>query len=157
MGDEAAPNPAIADISEEQLADFREAFAMFDRDGDGTVTTKELGMVFRSLGQNPTEKELMDMIKEVDKDGSGEIEFEEFAQLMSQRMQDTDDDIQYAFAQFDADEDGKISAADLLKSLTGFGEKVSQEEVDKMIGEADCVDKDGYVSFEEFKKMMMAK
>ena len=42
---------------------------MFDKDGDGTITTKELGTVMRSLGQNPTEEELHEMINEVDVDG----------------------------------------------------------------------------------------
>ena len=51
------------------IAEFQEAFSLFDKDGDGTITTKELGTVMRSLGQNPTEAELQDMIKEVDVDG----------------------------------------------------------------------------------------
>lgn len=42
---------------------------MFDKDGDGTITTKELGTVMRSLGQNPTDQELEDMVNEVDVDG----------------------------------------------------------------------------------------
>ena len=42
---------------------------MFDKDGDGNISTKELGIVMRSLGQNPTEHELLDIITEVDVDG----------------------------------------------------------------------------------------
>merc|ERR1719353_1645422 len=64
-------------LTEEQIAEFKEAFSLFDKDGDGTITTKELGTVMRSLGQNPTEAELQDMINEVDADGSGTIDFPE--------------------------------------------------------------------------------
>ena len=56
-------------LNEEQIAEFKEAFALFDKNGDGSITTKvnsshiqELGTVMRSLGQNPTEAELQDMI-----------------------------------------------------------------------------------------------
>ncbi len=42
-------------LTDEQIAEFKEAFSLFDKDGDGTITTKELGTVMRSLGQNPTE------------------------------------------------------------------------------------------------------
>ena len=49
--------------------EYKEAFSLFDRDGDGTITTEELGAVMRSLGQHPTESELQDMINEVDTDG----------------------------------------------------------------------------------------
>ena len=57
------------ELSEEQIEEFREAFLLFDKDGDGTITTIELGTVMRSLGQNPTEEELQEMINEVDEDG----------------------------------------------------------------------------------------
>lgn len=61
-------------LTEEQIAEFKEAFSLFDKDGDGTITTKELGTVMRSLGQNPTEAELQDMINEVDADGKQQFD-----------------------------------------------------------------------------------
>jgi len=77
-------------LTEEQIAEFKEAFSLFDKDGDGTITTKELGTVMRSLGQNPTEAELQDMINEVDADGNGTIDFPEFLTMMARKMKDTD-------------------------------------------------------------------
>ena len=65
-------------ITQEQQVEFREAFALFDKNGDGTITVTELGTVMRSLGNNPTESELQDMINEVDADGNGTLEFDEF-------------------------------------------------------------------------------
>ena len=50
-------------LTEEQIAEFKEAFSLFDKDGDGSITTKELGTVMRSLNLNPTEAELQDMVK----------------------------------------------------------------------------------------------
>ena len=102
-------------LTEEQIAEFKEAFSLFDKDGDGTITTKELGTVMRSLGQNPTEAELQDMINEVDADGNGTIDFPEFLTLMARKMKDTDseEEILEAFKVFDKDGNGFISAAEL--------------------------------------------
>ena len=102
-------------LTEEQIAEFKEAFSLFDKDGDGTITTKELGTVMRSLGQNPTEAELQDMINEVDADGNGTIDFPEFCTLMARKMKDTDseEELKEAFRVFDKDGNGFISAAEL--------------------------------------------
>ena len=53
------------------ISEFRQAFLMFDRDGDGSVTVEELGTVMRSLGQDPTEEQIQDMINDVDVDRNG--------------------------------------------------------------------------------------
>ena len=75
----------------EQIAEFTEAFSLFDTNGDGTITIKELGTVMRSLGQNPTEAELQVMINEVDADTDGTIDFLEFLTMMARNMKDDDD------------------------------------------------------------------
>ena len=145
-------------MTEEQIAEFKEAFSLFDKDGDGTITTKELGTVMRSLGQNPTEAELQDMINEVDADGNGTIDFPEFLTMMARKMKDTDneDEIREAFRVFDKDGNGFISAAELRHVMTNLGEKLTDEEVDEMIREAD-IDGDGQVNYEEFVSMMTSK
>ncbi|CAG9822779.1 unnamed protein product [Phaedon cochleariae] len=117
-------------LTEEQIAEFKEAFSLFDKDGDGTITTKELGTVMRSLGQNPTEAELQDMINEVDADGNGTIDFPEFLTMMARKMKDTDseEEIREAFRVFDKDGNGFISAAELRHVMTNLGEKLTDEE-----------------------------
>eukprot|EP00918_Siedleckia_nematoides_P002295 GHVU01005218.1.p3 GENE.GHVU01005218.1~~GHVU01005218.1.p3 ORF type:complete len:129 (+),score=22.57 GHVU01005218.1:178-564(+) len=97
-------------LNEEQIAEFKEAFSLFDKDSDGTITTKELGTVMRSLGQNPTEAELQDMINEVDVDGNGTIEFVEFLNLMAKKMKDndTEEELIEAFKVFDRDGNGIV-------------------------------------------------
>ena len=116
-----------------------EAFSLFDKDGDGTITTKELGTVMRSLGQNPTDSELQDMVNEVDADGNGTIDFPEFLTMMARKMKDTDseEEMKEAFKVFDKDHDGYITAAELAGVMKHIGERLSDEEVDQMMREAD--------------------
>lgn len=52
----------------------------------GCISIEELATVIRSLDQTPTEEELNNMIKEVDADGNGTIEFGEFLNLMAKKM-----------------------------------------------------------------------
>ena len=146
-------------LTEEQIAEFKEAFSLFDKDGDdGTITTNELGTVLKSLGQNPTETELQDMINEVDEDGCGTIDFPDFLTMMARKMgeSDIDKEIREAFEVFDKDGNGFMSASDLKSVMVSLGEKLTDEEVDAMIHEADH-DGDGQVCYESFMKMMNGK
>ena len=122
-----------------------------DKDGDGQITTKELGTVMRSLGQNPSESELQDMINEVDADNNGTIDFPEFLTMMARKMKDTDseEEIREAFKVFDRDNNGFISAAELRHVMTSIGEKLTDDEVDEMIREADQ-DGDGRIDCRSF-------
>jgi len=150
--------PEAKDLTEEQISEFREAFELFDKDGDGTITTKELATVMRSLGQNPTEAELQDMINEVDIDGSGSIEFNEFLTMMSKKIKENEssNDIREAFRVFDRNGDGYISAEELSQVMSTLGENLTQDEIDEMIREAD-LDGDGKVGYDEFATMMSHK
>ena len=90
---------AADQLTEEQIAELKEAFSLFDKDGDGSIATKELGMVMRALGKNPTEEELHNMVKQLDADDEGTIDFPEFLTMMARKMKDTDseEEIREAF------------------------------------------------------------
>lgn len=129
---------------------------MFDIDGDGTITIKELKEVMRSLGQNPTKDELKAMISSVDDNGDNEIDFEEFLILMSSKRSnsnDPDKELRDAFAVFDADGSGTISRNELKKLMKSLGQTLSDAELSAMMDEVDS-DKSGEIDFAEFKAMM---
>lgn len=141
--------PQADQLTEEQIAEFKEAFYLFDKDCDGTITTTELGIVMNSLGQNPTNTELRDMIKQVDTDGNGSIDLSEFLDMMACRMKQTDseEEIKEAFRLFDKDGDGQISVSELRCVMANLEVILTDEEVEEMIQEAD-IDGDGQVNYE---------
>ena len=143
-------------LTEEQISEFREAFNLYDKDGDGTITVLELGSIMRSLGQTPSDAELQELIDEIDADKNGTIDFNEFVTMMSKKATHTNSESELieAFKVFDKDGNGFITAQELRHVMTNLGEKITQEEADEMIGEAD-LDGDGRIDYEEFVKMMI--
>ncbi|KAK3136954.1 hypothetical protein QOZ80_5BG0445570 [Eleusine coracana subsp. coracana] len=148
-------------LNQEQISEFREAFSFFDKDGDGCITVEELATVMGSLqGQRPSEEELGEMIRDADADGNGTIEFAEFLGLMARNKtadkddHDADEELREAFKVFDKDQNGYISATELRHVMINLGEKLTDEEVEQMIREAD-LDGDGQVNYDEFVRMMM--
>uniref|UniRef100_A0AC34Q1R3 EF-hand domain-containing protein n=1 Tax=Panagrolaimus sp. JU765 TaxID=591449 RepID=A0AC34Q1R3_9BILA len=142
------------EFSAEELEEFATAFKMFDKDGNGTMNIKELGVAMRTLGLNPTEEELLNMVNEYDVDGNGKIDFGEFCKMMKEMNKETDQElIRLAFKVFDKDGNGFITAAEFKHFMTTMGEKFSEEEVDEIIKE---VDKDGdeQIDYEEFVQMI---
>merc|ERR1719220_2794568 len=138
-------------LSEEQIGTFQDAFCEFDTDHDGVINSKELGAVMRKIGQNPTEAELADMVNEVDKDGTGSIDFPEFLSLMAMKINDqnAEDEIREAFKVFDGDGNGFIDRRELTTMLRFMGENISEQEIQNIIEDAD-VDNDGVIDYSEF-------
>lgn len=79
----------VSDLTKEELAQVREAFNIFDKNGDGTISSEELGSVMRSLGLNPSEGEIMDMIDSADIDKDGSVDLNEFISLMPKFLGDS--------------------------------------------------------------------
>jgi len=151
------------EVTEQQKQEFRAAFDIFVEDSeDGTITTKELGKVLRMLGQNPTEEELQEMVDEVDEDGSGTIDFEEFTQMMAKQLaadalenipERPEKELAEAFRIFDCDLDGYISFDEVKSALSKCGEKFEDWECEALISEGDKND-DGKMDYEEWIEFM---
>ncbi|CAH1100004.1 unnamed protein product [Psylliodes chrysocephalus] len=143
-------------LPDDLIVEFKEAFALFDEDGDGIIDTKELGTIMRALGQNPTESELDDMIKEINTcQQTGKINFEVFLNIMAAKLKSTDnnEELREAFRVFDKDGLGFISASELRYVMTHMGEKLTESEVDNMISEVE-IDRDGFINYEKFVNLM---
>jgi calmodulin len=99
----------------------------------GTITSKELGTVMRSLGQSSTEEELREMVEEVDADGSGAIDFQEFLTLLACQMRVAngadEDELREAFHVFKQDQNGFISRDELRHVLQNLGGCLSDDEL----------------------------
>ena len=141
--------------TEDQISEFKEAFALFDKDGDGTITMTELRTVMQSLGQNPTDQELLDLIKEVDNDGNAEIDFEEFLVLMANNMKDIDEEMEITqgFNKFDANGDGLITIEDLKQTMESLGERLSEDQLLDIMHEI-SPNRDGIINFSAFAKLV---
>jgi hypothetical protein len=73
-------------LTEEEIEEIREAFNLFDTDGSGTIDPKELKAAMQSLGFEAKNQTIYQMIADIDKDGNGSIDFEEFLDMMTAKM-----------------------------------------------------------------------
>ncbi|XP_020672784.1 caltractin [Dendrobium catenatum] len=142
-------------LSLQKRQEIKAAFELFDTDGSGTIDAKELNIAMRALGFEISDEQIDEMITEVDKDGSGTIEFDEFLCMMTEKIEEREiqQDLQKAFQIIDYDSDGKISAADIMIISKELGESFTYEEIMEMIEEADH-DGDGDVNEQDFMTMM---
>ncbi len=73
-------------LSKEEIEEIKEAFNLFDTDGSGTIDPKELKSAMQSLGFEAKNATIYQMIGDIDKDGSGSIDFDEFLDMMTAKM-----------------------------------------------------------------------
>merc|ERR1711953_720601 len=72
----------IEDDEEQMKEELKEAFRIYDRDGEGFITTDVLKEILREIDSTLTEDDLDNIIEEVDEDGSGTLDFDEFQGMM---------------------------------------------------------------------------
>ncbi|KAJ3361607.1 Centrin-1 [Kappamyces sp. JEL0680] len=143
------------ELTADQKQEIREAFDLFDSDGSGTIEVKELKVAMRALGFEPKKEEMKKMMQDVDKNGTGKIDFNEFLELMTAKMaeKDSKEEILKAFRLFDDDGTNSISFKNLKRVAKELGENLTDEELQEMIDEADR-NGDGVIDEDEFLRIM---
>ena len=130
-------------LSEEQIAEYKESFSLFDKDNDGIIKVEFLGLLVQSLNQYPTKSEINDMINEVDPENTGVLDFPEFISLMARRNKNIDpyEELMEAFkiltkAENNDQASEEISVNFLKVMVKKYGEPLSEKEVNQMVEDA---------------------
>jgi len=147
-----------ANMGSEPQKKIKEQFDRLDKNGDGALDANELSLLLIDMGFTKIQahQEAKKIIQSTDVDNSGEIEFNEFAQIWQRKLLSVNDSYIHAvFSVLDEDGNGKIEAHELAKVLNMKGDG-SDEKIAELIKEVDS-DGDGVISWEEFHAAMVEK
>ncbi|XP_043084387.1 calmodulin-like protein 4 [Puntigrus tetrazona] len=142
-------------LSQDQINEYKECFSLHDQKRRGKVKARDLLKVMRSLGCCPTLQELDRHLLRNHIDKSGELDFSTFLGVMHAQIQQENPraEILQAARRMDTSKRGFVTASELRARLTGFGECLTDQEVDELLREAG-VTGDGQVNDEAFSKMV---
>ena len=145
-------------LSADEIEEIKEAFDIFDANGDGSISVAELLSAMKSLGFDTKNPAIYNMIADFDEDGNGAISFDEFLDMMTARISDrnTRDDLKRVFNLFDDARQGFITIENLRRVARELGEEISEEELKEIVQRAD-LDGDQKLGFEDFYNVMTKK
>ncbi|KAF2364475.1 EF-hand domain [Trinorchestia longiramus] len=148
----------MPEVDPEQMLVLKRAFDSFDQEKRGAISTDIVATILKMMGQTVNRQILKQVIEEVDVDGSGELEFNEFVMLATKFMNEEDEEemkkeLKEAFRLYDKNGEGFIPTEVLREILKELDDKLTDEELDGMVEEIDA-DGSGTVDFDEFMDMM---
>lgn len=144
-----------SELSDEQKQEIKEAFDLFDTDKSGSIDYHELKVAMRALGFDVKKAEVLKLMKEYDRNETGQVTYADFLDIMTQKIseRDPEEEIRKAFQLFDDDGSGAISLKNLRRVSKELGESLSDDELQAMIEEFDK-NGDGVIDIEEFLSIM---
>lgn len=149
----------MCDFTEDQTAEFKEAFQLFDRTGDGKILYSQCGDVMRALGQNPTNAEVLKVLGNPKSDEMNVkvLDFEHFLPMLQtvakNKDQGTYEDYVEGLRVFDKEGNGTVMGAEIRHVLVTLGEKMTEEEVEMLV--AGHEDSNGCINYEELVRMVL--
>ena len=146
-----ATSNIFAMFDQAQIQEFKEAFNVIDSNRDGFIDNEDLKDMLASLGQEPSDKVVDQMMSEA----PGPLNFTMFLTLFGEKLNGTDPEevISNAFACFDEEGTGKINEERLRELLTTMGDRLTDEEVDLMLRGAP-VDSSGMFDYNAFTRIL---
>ncbi|KAF9199595.1 hypothetical protein BGZ49_010271, partial [Haplosporangium sp. Z 27] len=146
-------------FSQEEIADLKESFETFDRNGDGSISRRELHALLHIVGHKTNASNLEQYLAKYDTDQSGTIDFDEFLglanNLIKNKLPDYDlteeqiKEFKESFDSFDRNGDGSINVSELRSLLKLVGKDSSKASVESAMAEFDT-NKDQHIDFDEF-------
>ena len=139
----------------DDVIEMKEAFDTLDSDKSGNIDPNELKNVIEEYGLDAKNSAIFQLVSELDTDGSGKIEFEEFLDMIAGKAEDHNSmvEIRKVFNVFDSDKTGHITLKNLKQIVSELGEMISDETLANLIAKGDS-NSDGLVSFEDFYYIM---
>ncbi|PVD32034.1 hypothetical protein C0Q70_07460 [Pomacea canaliculata] len=142
--------------------EIREAFDVLDNDKDGRLNAAELETLLRGQFVVASNKELKELLENMDADKDGSVDYEEFEAFVAKNglykasVEEVSQELKDAFQVFDRDGDGYIDVDEFKSVMMNIGDKMSEEEVKKMMEEADS-DKDGKIDYNAVIGMLLVE
>jgi calmodulin len=147
----------ITNLTEMEIALYKEAFQIFDKHSEGYISTKELGTIFNSLGINISEEDLIEIITIYDNDQNNSmIDFIAFLDIIAKKKDDIykEEDLINAFRIFDKEGNGKISIKELRYVMMSSGVDFNENYIKDIINESN-VDNDEFIDYHKFIKLLI--
>jgi len=143
-------------LSDAQKKAAQDAFSQLDKRGEEKIRVGDIQNAMKKLGHNISGDWLESMEDEIDAEGTGYINFDEFCEIVRKKMQADEDEreLKEIFRVLDKEKKGEVNTSELRWILKNLGDDLTEDDIDDMIADVDT-DGSGWVDYEEFAKLML--
>ena len=148
----------INNLTEMEIALYKEAFQIFDKHSEGYISSNELGTIMSSLGFNISDEDLNEITNIYDNDQNNNmIDFISFLEIISKKKENIykEEDLIDAFRIFDKEGNGKISSKELLYVMMSSGEDLNENYIKELINES-SIEHDEFIDYQKFVKLLIS-
>ena len=148
----------INNLTEMEIALYKEAFQIFDKHSEGYISSNELGTIMSSLGFNISDEDLNEITNIYDNEQNNNmIDFISFLEIISKKKENIykEEDLIDAFRIFDKEGNGKISSKELLYVMMSSGEDLNENYIKELINES-SMEHDEFIDYQKFVKLLIS-